>query len=576
MNTRRTYTQLAPALLAAVLWTSPGMADTLDDGLVAYWDFDECSGGTAHDSSGYDNHGTIYGADWVPGVSGCGLEIVDTDIVRFIPSSVDDPITTAFTIAGWVYWYGEHPETYCANSYILDARTHASAGFILYAYSDGRVRFRVLKPGDDQGITSVGTIPVGKWAHVAAVFDQTSQTLRLFINAREDDDSPATATAPYYDGYLMPAIGNNHWAPGDGQWAPLNGIVDELLVYNQALTAAEVWDLYQQYAQDCNSNGIPDSCDLDCGLPEGPCDIPGCGESDDCQPNGIPDECDIAAGTSQDADSNGIPDECEGVYLDIKPGSCPNPLNRGSHGVLPVALLGTTDFDATMIDVSSVRLGRADGVGGLVAPHEGPPGPHSAFEDVGTPFEGEPCDCHEAGADGFVDLSMKFETDDVVANLLLDDLDAGALVELVVTGELLDGAGFAASDCVRLVPPGVPPALLSVQSSVPGAWVDVSPPDEALDGGGSADFQRGFPLTTIVTLTAEEWAMGRPLRGWQIGGLLHHMGQTSVELAIDQDTTVTAVYGPTPSGGTKPPPSGESAPEPIQGQTVEVGTIGRR
>jgi hypothetical protein len=44
---------------------------------------------------------------------------------------------------------------------------------------------------------------------------------------------------------------------------------------------------------DCNGNGIPDECDLDCGEPGGPCDVPGCGQSADCQPDGIPDECQL-------------------------------------------------------------------------------------------------------------------------------------------------------------------------------------------------------------------------------------------------------------------------------------------
>ena len=90
--------------------------------------------------------------------------------------------------------------------------------------------------------------------------------------------------------------------------------------------------------------------------------------------------------------------------IDIKPGSCPNSWNRESNGVLPVAILGTEDFDVTEIDVSSVTISRADGTGGSVGPNEGPPGPHSDFEDVGTPFEGEECDCHEAGGDGILDL----------------------------------------------------------------------------------------------------------------------------------------------------------------------------
>ncbi len=66
-----------------------------------------------------------------------------------------------------------------------------------------------------------------------------------------------------------------------------------------------------EYLTDCNTNGIPDPCDLDCGTNGGPCDIPGCGESEDCNTNNVPDECDIAAGTSEDCQPNGIPDECD-------------------------------------------------------------------------------------------------------------------------------------------------------------------------------------------------------------------------------------------------------------------------
>lgn len=139
--------------------------------------------------------------------------------------------------------------------------------------------------------------------------------------------------------------------------------------------------------------------------------------------------------------------------LDIKPGSCPNSYNRRSHGVLPVGLLGTADFDVTTVDLNSVVISRADCIGGAAAPNEGPPGPHSVFSDVGTPFPGVPCDCHELTGDGVVDLSMKFPTDDVVDVLELNDLPAGALVELVVSGTLADGCKFIATDCVRLVPP---------------------------------------------------------------------------------------------------------------------------
>ena len=220
---------------------------------------------------------------------------------------------------------------------------------------------------------------------------------------------------------------------------------------------------------------------------------------------------------------------------------------------------------------------------GEVPPHEGPPGPHTVFADVATPFdEAVECECADLNGDGIDDLSMKFVSDDVVAGLALDELPAGALVPLVITGQMIGGgASFTTpTDCLRLVPPGTGGALLTVASSLPVVWVDVSPPDLTLDTGGFTDFERTFPQTTVVSLTAEEWADGCPLRGWQIGGLLHHMGQTSVEFAIEQDMTVRAVYGPTPSGSPKPPGEmtpDEMAPEPlIEGQSAEAGTIDRR
>jgi len=82
---------------------------------------------------------------------------------------------------------------------------------------------------------------------------------------------------------------------------------------------------------DCNANGIADECDIaacpdrvcvggvipgascttdvDC-FPGGICALYWAGGCQDCNSNGIPDGCDIAAGTSLDANLNGIPDEC--------------------------------------------------------------------------------------------------------------------------------------------------------------------------------------------------------------------------------------------------------------------------
>ena len=140
------------------------------------------------------------------------------------------------------------------------------------------------------------------------------------------------------------------------------------------------------------------------------------------------------------------------VPLDIRPGACPNSLNRKSCGKLPIALLGTDMFDVSDVDLTTIQLARADGVGVSVAPLEGPPGPHSVIEDVGTPFDGQVCECHDLGSDDIDDLLMRFDTQDLVQELLLDELSGGDEVDLALTGSLLDGTPFEASDCVTLIP----------------------------------------------------------------------------------------------------------------------------
>lgn len=126
------------------------------------------------------------------------------------------------------------------------------------------------------------------------------------------------------------------------------------------------------------------------------------------------------------------------VPLDIKPGSCPNPINTVSEGVVPVAILGG-GIDITNIDVASVRL-------------EGVIPIRSAMEDVTTPFPGDitgqSTDCWSVGADGFMDLVLKFDTQELV-DALGEVLD-GEVRVLNLTGVLQDGTPIQGSDVVIL------------------------------------------------------------------------------------------------------------------------------
>ena len=115
------------------------------------------------------------------------------------------------------------------------------------------------------------------------------------------------------------------------------------------------------------------------------------------------------------------------VVIDIKPGSDDNVINLGSHGVVPVAILSTAEFDATTVDPATVALAGSNvairGKGDRLMTNE---------EDV--------------DGDGLADLVLQVETE----NLDPDTFQDG---EAVLTGFTIGGMKVVGSDAITIVPP---------------------------------------------------------------------------------------------------------------------------
>jgi hypothetical protein len=107
-----------------------------------------------------------------------------------------------------------------------------------------------------------------------------------------------------------------------------------------------------------------------------------------------------------------------GIEIDIRPPS----INPRSRGVVPVAILGSADFDVAEIDVETLRLGP-----GGSAP-AGFPRPH----------------IRDANGDGFDDLTVHFSWNRQI------DTECGDSV-VTLTGETALGQPFEGSDAVRTV-----------------------------------------------------------------------------------------------------------------------------
>lgn len=169
----------------------------------------------------------------------------------------------------------------------------------------------------------------------------------------------------------------------------------------------------------------PVTVEVDVEVIEGPPDDPTCSDGFDNDNDGF-----------TDADDSDCAET--GLSIDIKPQSCPNPINVNSQGVLPVAILGTTDFDVSQIDPESVLL---EGVIPL----------HYSVEDVATPFTSsevkeQATDCTEDGPDGIADLTFKFDIQDIAA--VLNPATDGEVWLLQLTAVMLDGTPVEGNDVI--------------------------------------------------------------------------------------------------------------------------------
>jgi len=115
------------------------------------------------------------------------------------------------------------------------------------------------------------------------------------------------------------------------------------------------------------------------------------------------------------------------IEIDVKPDSETNPINPRSHGVTPVALLGSEEFDVTEVDVTTLRFG---------------PGEAAPAHDLTEAWpHSDPL--RDVNRDGFTDLLVHFSTQE-------SGIQCGD-TEVALTGQLVDGFPIEGTDTIRTV-----------------------------------------------------------------------------------------------------------------------------
>ncbi len=206
----------------------------LGSDLVGWWNFNE---GDARDISGYNNHGTIVGAthvDGVPGTGGSALSFNGVgDYVDIGNNSVLAIADETITISVWAYMFGES----------------SSAGLVVKGNAGGWA-------GNEYGIRSSGG---ALRCYVSADDSSSSQYVNYHPFQNEwfhltmtvnDDEITVYENGYYYDSRIKTISTTDKGRIlfiGQGYSSTFwKGLIDDVRIYNRALTASEIQTLYAQ------------------------------------------------------------------------------------------------------------------------------------------------------------------------------------------------------------------------------------------------------------------------------------------------------------------------------------------
>jgi glucose/arabinose dehydrogenase len=196
-------------------------------GLVAAYGFNEGSGTAVADAAGRDNDGTVSGASWTAaGRFGSALTFDGVNDMVTIPDAAPLDLTTAMTLEAWV-----RPSVGGDWRTVL-LKGHASGlAYALYASGDNGRPAGYVRVGDERDARGTAALPTGTWTHLAVTYG--GGFLRLYVNGVQVGSRAQTGTIATSDLPLQIG-GNSVW----GEW--FAGVIDEVRVYDRALSAAEV------------------------------------------------------------------------------------------------------------------------------------------------------------------------------------------------------------------------------------------------------------------------------------------------------------------------------------------------
>jgi len=255
-------TGIIAAILIVLIGTGSAWAD-LADGLIAHWMLDETSGTTAEDSAGGNDGTLVNGPVWTTGQIGGALSFDGNNDSINVPDN-DDFTSNVGTVCAWIKLSGWGENNYgriaqhltglvkSGNAKGFDWNVRGSTHNIAFGLYNG------------SSYSTIGSAPdsvsLDKWYHVAVVWDGTN-VITYIDGSQSGTPVPQTIVPANPSTNLL--IGTNN--AGNYNF---NGKIDDVRIYDRALTADQIEQLYEP--GNCSRPSVPydpDPCDGAVGVP---------------------------------------------------------------------------------------------------------------------------------------------------------------------------------------------------------------------------------------------------------------------------------------------------------------------
>ncbi|GGD50094.1 LamG-like jellyroll fold domain-containing protein [Paenibacillus nasutitermitis] len=222
-----------------------------DPSIKGSWKLNENTGTTAGDSSNIGNHGLLTNSPvWTTGKAGSAINFDGVNSFVNVPNSasLENLQEGDYTLAAWfkadTIPSGTGSDNNALYGIVMKPGYHLG---LAYGSDQKLMLIHYLSNGANVEAKTATTYAPGTWYHVAGVVSKEKGTAEIYVNGSLKHTAtftPGTSakeynTSPWYIGIANPGASTYRWST--------DGSIDEVMMYNKALSDAEVTALYNSY-----------------------------------------------------------------------------------------------------------------------------------------------------------------------------------------------------------------------------------------------------------------------------------------------------------------------------------------